>query len=129
MGEHMFDYKDCTSEALRELLEAKLELREAMNQEIKEISRVLNTRLAESYRFVRFTAMKQGQLDCIKTLRNASCTPGGGYMGLKETKELTDQLKGQFIRPFTVEFKHSLMPEVIEALHECFECEPVEGGE
>jgi hypothetical protein len=51
-------------------------------------------------------------------------------MGLKEAKELTDQLKGQFIRPFTVEFRHlSDMPEVIQALHECFECVPVEGGE
>ena len=128
MGERMTNYNVYETEMLKALLSEKQEKRHDLDLEIRQIKEVLNTRLAESYRFVRFTAMKQGQLGCIKTLRNASCTPGGGYMGLKETKELTDQLKGQFIRPFTVEFKHSLMPEVIEALHECFECEPVEGG-
>jgi hypothetical protein len=130
MGDHMTDYNVYETDALKALLDGKQAKRNDLDYEIKQISTILNTRLAQTYRFIRFTAMKQGQLDCIKTLRNASCAPGGCYMGLKEAKELTDQLKGQFIRPFTVEFRHlSDMPEVIQALHECFECEPVEGGE
>ena len=129
MGDHMTDYNVYETDALKALLDGKQAKRNDLGHEIKQISTILNTRLAQTYRFIRFTAMKQGQLDCIKTLRKASCAPDG-CMGLKEAKELTDQLKGQFIRPFTVEFRHlSDMPEVIQALHECFECVPVEGGE
>ena len=125
----MSDFSTFTSEALREILKAHEAMRRTLDHEIGEITEVLNTRLSDSHRFIRFTAMKRGQLECIKVLRNASVTPYGSYLGLKETKELTDQLKDQFIRPFTLEFKHSLMPEVIEALHEHFECHPVEGDE
>ena len=95
MGERMTNYNVYETEMLKALLSEKQEKRHDLDLEIRQIKEVLNTRLAESYRFVRFTAMKQGQLGCIKTLRNASCTPGGAPGGSATSPAGSDPLRSK----------------------------------
>ena len=115
--------KELTNEKLAKLAAKLVSERDVIEGRLAEIRSILNNRHAESYRFVRFDALKGDLLNCIKALREVSHSATAA-LGLKEAKDFCDMVR--MGSPMTMEFREAtLTADLVATLNTFFDCAPV----
>ena len=115
--------KELTNEKLAKLAAKLVSERDVIEGRLAEIRAILNNRQAESYRFVRFDALKGDLLNCIKALREVSHSSTAA-LGLKEAKDFCDMVR--MGSPMTMEFREAtLTADLVATLNTFFDCAPV----